>query len=245
MAHQRKNLKITDNLKFRVKMAENWVMPDLIRRGLVKHVLRDANCANRYQKVGEREVLFIHVPKTGGTSLANSLSLPYGHIPASRYWANNPERFENSFSFAFVRNPWDRLYSAFNYLFQSIGINTSRDVLWAEDNLQEFEDFEHFVLSLKKNAVWHRIRRWPHFRNQMDWLSKPGDETILLDYVGRFETLYADTETLADILGVEIDLPHERRSRVDGPKDFTPEMIDVIGERYRVDIKSLGYDGPN
>lgn len=45
-----------------------------------------------------------------------------------------------------------------------------------------------------------------------------GDYAKLLDYVGRFEALYADTEMLADILGVEIDLPHERRLRVDGPK---------------------------
>ncbi len=237
-------LSLKEELWFRLRMVENCQMPLWLRRTFIRHVLRDTTVVDRYNNLGAREVLFVHVPKTGGTSMAKSLGLPHGHVPVSRFVAHDQIRFESSFRFAFVRNPWDRLYSAFNYLHAAFGLNRSRDVRWAEKNLSPYADFEQFVLALEDDTTWRRLRRWPHFRAQTDWLCMPGASEVSLDFVGRFETLQQDMGALAGLLGVDIALTHERKSRSYGRKTFTPNMVRIIGERYRRDVEILSYEWP-
>jgi len=65
----------------------------------------------------EKKILFIHVPKSGGTSVAMAV---YGkhvaHIKAVDFKRMYPERFGEYFKFAVVRNPYDRLYSAYKFI---------------------------------------------------------------------------------------------------------------------------------
>jgi len=229
---------------FRLRMIEDRKMPMPVRKVLVNGLLRDPSTDHRYKKIEDREVLFVHVPKIGGTSLAKSLGLPHGHVPVSRYIARDKARFDESFSFAFVRNPWDRLFSAFNYLKASIGLNRSRDVRWAEQNLGSYANFEAFVLALKDDAKWRRIRRWPHFRAQTDWLCVPGSNVVKADFIGRFETLNDDCNRLAGMLGQELTLSHERKSQSYEHKKLTQQMINIIGRRYRSDVDLFKYDTP-
>ena len=55
--------------------------------------------------------VFVHVPKTGGTSIREALGMSTSyHFTACEIWHMFPDLW-NKFSFAFVRNPWDRLVS--------------------------------------------------------------------------------------------------------------------------------------
>lgn len=143
-----------------------------------------------------------------------------------------------------MRNPWDRLFSAFNYLHASIGINASRDVRWATQYLGGFEDFEAFVLALRSEDTWRKIRRWPHFRPQLDWLCIPGSVELCPSYIGRFETLADDFKHITEELGLHVALSCERKLQSDGQKMFTGKMIEIIGDRYRSDAETLKYSGP-
>ena len=60
--------------------------------------------------------LFLHIPKTGGTSVRTALGMGTrpNHVRALWLWQECPEAFDK-FSFAFVRNPWDRMLSYFYY----------------------------------------------------------------------------------------------------------------------------------
>lgn len=238
-----RSLPVIERLKLRLRTVEHRQMPDSVRQRLVSYM---ADPFERTAKLDDgRELIFIHVPKTGGTSLAEAMGVQCGHIPVSRYKFRNADRFSKAFSFAFVRNPWDRLFSSFGYLRSAFGINASRDVLWAEENLARFDTFEEFVLGLKDARIRNRILPWIHFRPQVDWLTVPNRSGIPLDFLGRFENLESEAKTLGNALGMSFTVPHLRKpQKYREDRQFTPEMVDIVGEIYAADAKQFGYTAP-
>ena len=92
----------------------------------------------------EHRCVFIHIPKAAGTSLTKTLfAAPSRHLQYTEYERANPKKFKKYFKFTFVRNPYDRLFSAYTFLKKG-GLN-ELDRCWAEQNLASFPDFESFV----------------------------------------------------------------------------------------------------
>lgn len=232
-----------ERIRLRLRDLEHRPMPDWARSWLTSR-LPDPY---RFDLTPTRDqpLIFLHVPKAAGTSLAEALGWKYGHVPASRYRIANPVRFEQSLRVGFVRNPWTRLASAFNYLYSAIGINGSPDVRWATDYLAKYENFSSFVMALESDQVWNTIRLYPHFRAQMDWISLPGDSTHCLNVLGRFETLEQDVHTLFQKLRIAQPLSHLRRPQKPGAGPlWTPQMIEIVRHRYARDVQALGYVAP-
>jgi hypothetical protein len=65
-----------------------------------------------------QKLLFVHIPRTGGTSVSKALyGGTIGHLHLSE-WENllRAEQFEQYTSFSIIRNPFDRLLSAYHFL---------------------------------------------------------------------------------------------------------------------------------
>ena len=64
------------------------------------------------------KAIFVHIPKAAGTSIALSIfgELPYHYKAIDYIVFFGRKTFNQYFKFAFVRNPWDRVYSAYTYL---------------------------------------------------------------------------------------------------------------------------------
>jgi hypothetical protein len=187
--------------------------------------------------------IFIHIPKCAGVSVRSALfGLGPGHLRAADYQViYTPQEYARFFKFTFVRNPWDRLASAFFFL-KSGGIN-SQDRAFCEQHLTSFADFETFV---ERWINPRNITLYEHFRPQTYYLSVNGRPPHL-DFLAYFENIERDFAFICNKLGVNAELPHlnaTRRER-DYRDLFTERMIRIVTDVYGLDIATLGYTFDN
>ncbi|MGH8273394.1 MAG: sulfotransferase family 2 domain-containing protein [Gammaproteobacteria bacterium] len=198
-----------------------------------------------YKPFDENKCIFVHIPKTAGVSVSKSLfgNFGGGHDPISVYrHAFSKEEFYGYFKFTFVRNPWDRLLSAYNYLMRG-GMNAG-DRLWAEKNIFVFENFEEFV---KKGLDNKGILSSAHFKPQYRFICPPFSTTILVDFVGRYENLGEDFNYIKSRLpnksAGELPLYNAGASKLSDYRDcYTEETRTIAGNIYCRDIELFEYD---
>ena len=184
--------------------------------------------------------VFIHIPKAAGTSLTRTLfAAPSRHLHYNEYQRTNPRKFQQYFKFTFVRNPFDRLYSAYTFL-QKGGLN-ALDRAWAEQQLASFPDFESFVHGW---VTPDNISSWVHFKPQHFWTCN-ASFNLQVDFVGRFERMDADVARVQERLGLpvaplpKINVTSRPRSAED---PYTAEMRAIVAQVYRADFELFGYD---
>lgn len=188
------------------------------------------------------QCIFIHVPKCAGQSIRSTLfeNLLPGHIQASTYQLVFPRSlYESYYKFTFVRNPWDRLVSAF--MFMKAGGAHQKDRLWAETNLSGFTGFDDFI---KKGLGHETVQSWPHFRPQADFL-KGQNGKIELDFIGRFENIREDFEVVKNKLGISRDLLFVNKTKTKKEhyrSYYTDELRQITADLYADDIRSFTYE---
>ena len=191
----------------------------------------------------EKEVIFIHIPKTAGISLYKGLfgCESFGHKTIRYYKKHlNKRQFRKCFKFTVVRNPYDRLLSAYNYLKKG-GRGVQSDLEY-KSYLEEVKSFEDFVINwLGKDE----IMIIEHFFSQSYFLKDQHDK-IELDFIAGFEKLDEDFEALSNKLKVSSKLPNLNASEISLKKDFmskyNPDMINIVNNIYREDFENFGYD---
>jgi hypothetical protein len=138
--------------------------------------------------------VFIHIPKTGGSSIRKKLPLDVNVIghnlrhPSFQLYRKNKE----DFVFAFVRDPLDRFISAFNYLQQG-GRNEhdNMDAYYSGAKALSIEEFAE--KRLQGVAAWQI-----HLLPQTFWL-----QHAQADYIGRFENLSEDFQRVCWVKGID------------------------------------------
>ena len=122
-------------------------------------VLKDGTLLNSFNK---KKIIFIHIPKTAGVSLVKSIFgnvTLEGHRFVSFYKKVFGNKYFYFFTFTIVRNPWDRLYSAYKFL-EKGGINI-HDKNAFETHFSTYKDFEDFVLNgLNKKIIWKKFENY-------------------------------------------------------------------------------------
>jgi hypothetical protein len=185
--------------------------------------------------------IFVHVPKAAGMSISQSLfgNDAASHTPLYMYLAlYGARKFDNMYKFTFVRNPWHRCISAFNFLRR--GGLTDTDSNWAKTHLHAFSDVGDFV---ERGLGQPKIGEWVHFRPQMSFLKDPRTGTVGVDFIGRFETIGNDFKTVANELGVTASLKHVNKSEAKVPR-MSRKARKIIASIYSEDIEAFGYRDP-
>ena len=203
----------------------------------------------------EQNSLFIHVPKAAGSSLSSvSWNKGSGHDTVAEY-EERGKLTDDLFVWAFVRNPFERIASAYED---------------CPELFEEFPTFDHFIVRIWNNRKkLERIRsvRWRpggipdlglnvsriHFLPQ-HLLLRTKQGVIRPNFVGKFENLQDDFDKVSDLLSVDRQvLPHKnkrkgkmRRRCSDLGKLYEKEPTRLmVAEIYQADLDWFCYTFPN
>lgn len=186
----------------------------------------------------QNHAIFVHITKTAGTSVAMSLfgQLPEHHTAVQYRVIFGRRTFNSYFKFAFVRNPWERLYSAYSYLKQGGWCKYDDD--WAQKELGHIRDFNEFVTGwLTSERLDSHIHLWPQSRFICNHRHKP-----IIDYLAYFENISDDFEYIRNHLGINAELQHINTSKRESYKDiYNDEAIHKVHTLYSRDIENFGY----
>ncbi len=184
------------------------------------------------------QCIYVHIPKNAGISVNRAIfgSRGGGHLKITEYKKIfGRKRFNDYFKFTIVRNPWDRVCSAYHFL--RAGGMTDDDRQWAASNLEDYPSFRDFVCcGIQRDEVRHFL----HFRSQSDFICENG--RIAVDYIGYLETLDEDFTKICRRLGIQAELPRLNVSNARDYREFyDDEMRKIIARSYDEDIHRLGY----
>jgi hypothetical protein len=188
--------------------------------------------------------IFIHIPKSAGRSVRESLfnNARGAHRTLVGYQTMlDPELFAECFKFSFVRNPWDRLVSAFFYLKNK---DMRSNQKWAKENISQFNDFDTFVKQwVNPENIWSYV----FFRPQYQFMCLEGKQPAV-DFIGFYENLIPDFCVIRDRVNPSATLQEKNRNWL-RDKDFreiyTDETRKIVAEVYADDIKLFGYNFDN
>jgi Sulfotransferase family len=186
-----------------------------------------------------QNAIFIHIPKCGGTSVENQIEVFHGHRSAVYFRTLDRAFFDRAFTFALVRNPYDRLVSGFHYLKHHTTSPLNHD--WVARNIRRFADFQAFAEALEEPSFARRITGWKHFVPQWYFVcDRAGD--VLVDHIGKleaFDNFVAAVEVRSAIrLRNEV---HRASARKPWQEYYSDHTRGIVAKLYAQDFRLFDY----
>lgn len=186
-------------------------------------------------KAPKQKYIFIHINKTGGTSINKALGLKgRRHFTVSEIIQKiGKNKVSSCFVFVVVRNPWAKVVSHYNYR-----IKTNQTSM--RDNSISFTKWVQQTYGPKKNRFYYNNPKM--FLPQSEWI-KDENGNILIDKIIRFENLNDDFLEMTKFLGFKnISLPKiNKTKKVDYRDYYNDRTKKIIEEWFSEDIRLFNY----
>lgn len=189
----------------------------------------------------QKKIIFIHIPKTGGTSIEDALvdetseckkdmwderirTTPLNHLTMQEMLAGefiDLPTAKSYFKFCVVRNPWSRVVSEISYT----------PSLFAGDTFSE-----------KVASLCEIKNHGNHMRPQVDFVRN--QYGIEMDMIGRFESLEANFKRACTAIGLPstIQLQHKNKSNHNEYQSYYDDQTrELVAVKYKEDIEAFGY----
>lgn len=153
------------------------------------------------------------------TKIKNWENFDHNHYPMYKIKeVVSKEKYNEYFKFGFVRNPYERCVSAWKYNIK-MGFTCSEETLF------------DFIKDLNPTDITSK------YLNQYEFVDG-------CDFIGRFEKLQSDFDTICDKIGVpQKQLPYVNKSN---HKHYTEyyddETCEIVTELFTKDIEYFGYE---
>lgn len=202
---------------------------------------------------------FVDIPRTSSSSIRSELGenfgFPYGkknviekqhaksqvfkdHLRAKdMYDILGESIWKKIFTFTIVRNPWERIYSLYEY---------RKKVKRIPEDLS----FRGYVMELDRivtSGVFAKtlFRYPPHRYGASDFITD-NDDQVIVDFVAKFENREHDLKLISERLGIANLGQLKVQSAASDAKKYLhyydPETIKVIEKIYAKDIDLFGYE---
>jgi hypothetical protein len=139
--------------------------------------------------------------------------------------------YNNFYKFAFVRNPWDWQVSMYHFLLKET-TNIRYELI---KSMNSFEEYLEWVIRTDNPYP----KRATKLQNEM---ITDDNGNLVVDFVGRYETLAQDFGYVCQILKLPISLPHLNQStHRDYRSYYNVRTKKMVAEYYQADIELFGY----
>lgn len=202
------------------------------------------------------KLLFLHSGKTAGSAIEKMIhpdvvNMPYNQFNDEYFYGGNGQVltqhasaqymkdqlpthiWEDYHKFTVVRNPYERLYSVFNYTH--------------DQHEKQFGTFKKFIMSLPELLNNPGLHKGSHYLPQWDYASICNHKVV--DTVLNFESLAYDINAFRKTHGIENEFekynlytnPRRDKSKL-SIEHYDCEMIQVMNSVYADDFINFGYN---
>jgi len=181
--------------------------------------------------------IFVHVGRTGGSSLerlagidqtndprtshTGNTDFSEKHATFSDYYRQYPKQFPHYFKFTIIRNPYERLVSAW---------------FWRCTIVKDHQcSFLEFALSRPEN--------WS-FKSRLELEHLCFSESVdTFDFVARYENINSDLRYICSQTGLDYSkYPHTNKTEhLDYWKYYDDKTMKLVTKRFRLDIEYFDY----
>ncbi|SDR69245.1 sulfotransferase family 2 domain-containing protein [Christiangramia echinicola] len=189
--------------------------------------------------IEDPKCVFIHVPKTAGTTIRKGV---FGEKYEGPVFFRIPEKWEEFFCFAFVRNPFDRLVSAWKMF--SIGMQESK---WALNNNPPLKgtNFTDFLKIATDESIDHHSRDTINSVIRHHTLPQTHHYHCIqyANFIGKYENFEKDLKHVTEKLKFrDYSVTHLNKTIRDSYKEYYCEKsYEIVSYFYQEDLDKFDY----
>ena len=209
----------------------------------------------------DSRAIFVHIPKTAGTSIevafgqAKMIGNKVKSHPETKHNTLEemkelyPDEHRTYYTFSVVRNPWEREYSLWKFLnkeyYRKKRMNFIFDFFRKGKERGVYHTFKEYLNNLDKDIDFYlkeNITKWDKlFRDQVEYILVDGN--IELNRIIRFEGLEAGYKRVCEEIGRNYQ-PLPKAFWTDPGQHleaYDQECIDLVSKIRKKDIEFLNY----
>lgn len=198
--------------------------------------------------------LFVHIPKNAGSAIYQSVGLQDSNHRTVKEYVDilGIEKYESMFSFAFVRNPFSRFISLYNYARMEISyyhnnISPEKAIFGhhLDFNTLKSASIEEAAHLLHAGKLVHNP---PHIQwNPQGFWLKDDKGKLNVKYLGRFEDIHFHMRNIRTLIGQEKVLPLNKvnsstKEVLHYKKLINKDTRTILEDYYKEDLDSFNYD---